>query len=94
MNGADELHVADQARLARHRDLDETRRMLYMAMLVHETPQYELAGTLVNALVHHQHAGLANETILHILHALDGIDDDWLFDQIERITAELEGERE
>lgn len=34
-------------------DLDETRRLLYMALWVGSTDRYELAGTLTNALVHH-----------------------------------------
>ena len=34
-------------------DLDETRRLLYMALLASKTKKYNLAGTLVNALRHH-----------------------------------------
>jgi phenylpyruvate tautomerase PptA (4-oxalocrotonate tautomerase family) len=44
----------DASRAAR--DLDETRRLLYMAYFAdHETAskRHELAGTLTNALVHH-----------------------------------------
>lgn len=35
------------------KDLDETRRLLYMALCVRRTSKYELAGTIVNALLHH-----------------------------------------
>jgi hypothetical protein len=35
-------------------DLDETRRLLYMALVVNKTKRYNLAGTLINALRHHQ----------------------------------------
>jgi hypothetical protein len=38
----------------RRRDLDETRRLAYAALLVGPAPaNFMLAGTLVNALVHH-----------------------------------------
>lgn len=36
------------------RDLDETRRLLYMAKCVSRTQHWELAGTLINAMRHHQ----------------------------------------
>lgn len=42
------------------RDLDETRRLLYVAMAAPMTERYELVGTLVNALKHH--VGLTFET--------------------------------
>lgn len=35
------------------RDLDETRRLLYMALAASRTEKYSLVGTLVNALAHH-----------------------------------------
>ena len=35
------------------KDFDETRRLLYMALLAGHTKRYNLAGTLVNALKHH-----------------------------------------
>lgn len=38
---------------SRGRDFDETRRLLYMALLSSQTERYELAGTLAHALVHH-----------------------------------------
>lgn len=36
------------------RDRDETRRLLYMALVAGRTKKYNLVGTLVNALKHHQ----------------------------------------
>ncbi len=38
------------------KDIDETRRLLYMALAVGRTKKYNLAGTLINAIRHHQHA--------------------------------------
>jgi hypothetical protein len=35
-------------------DLDETRRLLYMALLASRTKRYNLAASLVNAIHHHQ----------------------------------------
>ncbi len=77
-------------------DFDETRRLLYMALLAPRTRQYDLAGTLVNALVHH-HAvdGLsADEAAEHVINVIEGTDPAgtslaWVADQIGRITAEL-----
>lgn len=86
-------------------DLDETRRLLYMALLVPRTEYYELAGTLVNALRHH---GLASESAGEIMDHLVGyLEDpegnhevqggglsrsqDWLKQQVERISALLDG---
>jgi hypothetical protein len=77
------------------KDFDETRRLLYMALLAPRTKRYNLAGTLVNALVHH-HAvdGLdADEAITHVLGVVEADDDpesrEWMRQQIDRITAEL-----
>ena len=76
-------------------DFDETRRLLYMALLANRTKRYNLAGTLVNALVHH-HAvdGLdADEAAAYVIGVIEGDDDGtqaaWLREQIGRITAEL-----
>jgi hypothetical protein len=77
-------------------DFDETRRLLYMALLVPRTKRYNLAGTLVNALKHH-HAvddDLDVDVIAdHVVDVLEGNDDAgsraWLREQIDRITAEL-----
>ena len=78
------------------KDFDETRRLLYMAQVAQVTKRYNLAGTLINALVHH-HAvdGLsADEVGHHVVNVLEGTDPDeisraWLRKQIDRISAEL-----
>ena len=75
------------------RDLDETRRLLYMALLVGRTKRYNLAGTLVNALKHHQRLDLdVSEIVDHVVGAVEGGDADgeaWVRGQIDRITQEL-----
>lgn len=80
------------------RDRDETRRLLYMARLAPFTEKYNLAGTLVNALVHHSGDGAftADEAAQYILRVLNNEDADdkgkaWLNAQIARITAQLDG---
>lgn len=85
------------------RDFDETRRLLYMALVRTRTKHYNLVGTLVNALKHH-HAvdDLSVEEITgHILAVANGSDDQgnggdgeevgraWVQEQIDRITTEL-----
>ena len=75
---------------------DEVRRLSYMTQLVGRTKRYNLAGTLVNALVHH-HAvdGITPaEAADHVVNVLEGGDGEeasraWLQEQIDRITAEL-----
>jgi hypothetical protein len=75
------------------RDLDETRRLAYMALLANRTKRYNLAGTLVNALKHHHAVDLdADEIADHVVGVLEGGDADgetWLRGQIDRITQEL-----
>lgn len=77
-------------------DFDETRRLLYMAGFVTRTKRYNLAGTLVNALVHHHAVDdvTADEAAGHVLSVLEdddvtGISKAWVREQITRITAEL-----
>jgi hypothetical protein len=77
-------------------DFDETRRLLYMAALATRTKRYNLAGTLVNALVHHHAVDdvTADEAASHVVNVVEGTDLDeasraWLREQIGRITAEL-----
>lgn len=79
-------------------DFDETRRLLYMALLATKTKRYNLAGTLVNALVHHHAVSdlTPDEAAGHVLAVIEGTDPDgtsqtWLRGQIDRITAELGG---
>lgn len=74
-------------------DFDETRRLLYMAILRQRTEKYELAGTLVNALVHHHSLDLAtSEVIDHVLNVIEDADQasiDWMLEQIDRISMQL-----
>jgi hypothetical protein len=83
-----ERRVADQ-----YRDLDETRRLAYMALLGHMTENLELSATLVNALVHHQGVdGLeAMANVPQVVRDGDGDNPSaiWLRMQIDRISAEL-----
>lgn len=87
-----------------HKDFDETRRLLYMALLSPKTKRYNLAGTLVNALVHH-HAvdGLTwTEAADHVIgyieqnssvsKSADGgaeASGAWLEEQVQRISEQL-----
>jgi hypothetical protein len=75
-------------------DLDETRRLLYMGMCVGDVDEWELAGTLINALLHHEGAepGLtAAEAKTHIsaLFAGEPTARLWAEDSIERISLQL-----
>lgn len=74
-------------------DFDETRRLLYMALLATRTKRYNLAGTLVNALKHHHAVDLDTAEITeHVVDAVENPDSAsraWVQEQIDRITAEL-----
>lgn len=74
----------------RVRDLDETRRLLYMSLYASQTDRYNLVGTLVNALAHHS-AKIDPEVSGPILVALvnTGEDDAWVREQIATITGLL-----
>lgn len=90
--------AAAQAEAERRRDLDETRRLAYMALQLDEIPHAELNATLINALVHHgleTDQDVAMEQIAFLLspNASTRTKDeskDWVFKQIERITDELD----
>jgi hypothetical protein len=72
------------------RDLDETRRLLYMALVVGKTKKYNLAGTLINALRHHQgveDADLEDKVIAYIEGTSE--DDAWMRGQIQRCIDTL-----
>lgn len=75
------------------KDLDETRRLLYMALMVNRTKKYNLAGTIVNAMKHHQkHEADVSELMDHIVALVNGEGDSaWARGQIEAITAKLDG---
>jgi hypothetical protein len=75
--------------------LDETRRLLYLALMREHTEKYVLAGTLVNALAHHHPDGTLNagEIADRVIAAIEHPDDAsraYLLEQIGRLTAELE----
>lgn len=76
------------------KDRDETRRLLYMAIAAHQTDRYELAGTLINAIRHHQGAGdddLENRVITLIKFGTpDAVS--WAADHISRLTDEIAGD--
>lgn len=83
--------AAAQADADRRRDLDETRRLAYMALVTRASGgQAELVATLVNALAHHGLAVDPNVAVKHIENlARGGEHERWLQSQIDRITAEL-----
>jgi hypothetical protein len=85
---------AAQADANRRRDLDETRRVAYMALQANSGAR-ELVATIVNALAHHGLAVDPEEAARHVQNLVSNmpIDRDrsqrWLHQQIDRITAEL-----
>lgn len=67
-------------------DLDETRRLLYVARYASQTERYNLVGTLVNALAHHG-AGIDPEVSgPKLVELVTGADDGWAQDQIDNLT--------
>jgi hypothetical protein len=71
-------------------DLDETRRLLYMALAVPLTDRYELVGTLVNALAHHGMGLDPDEVIDQAVRAVTGDGDkEWVKGVISEINARL-----
>lgn len=83
-------YVLDAPEPGRARDLDETRRLLYMSRYAHKTNRYALVGTIVNALAHHS-AKIDPEVSGPILVELvnTGEDDGWVREQIAKITELL-----
>ncbi len=73
------------------RDLDETRRLLYAALLSTKVERrYELAGTLVNALVHHGLQISEAEATGHVVAVLNSRDEasmTWMREQIQKLTG-------
>lgn len=80
----------------RRRDLDETRRLVYMVLAAQGTERYELAATVVNALAHHQSAVDPDVAMRHVRTILTGHpgntadSEAWLRGRVERITSELD----
>ena len=85
-----------QAEEARKRDLDETRRLGYMALMSTGCRNYELAATLANALVHHQRAADVGDALRYLRVLAEGgpgdLDEslEWLNEQIFGITSALD----
>ena len=68
------------------RDLDETRRLLYMMKCMPRTKHYEIAGTLINAMRHHQGNDdpQLEDRIISALN--EGERASWLLDAIEELS--------
>lgn len=86
---------AAQSEASRQRDLDETRRIAYMALACGETERYELVATIVNALAHHGSAADPDQAMRHLITIVtSGPDRDnslaWLRGEISRLTIELD----
>src|SRR5260370_10709332 len=79
----------------RRGDLDETRRVAYMALYAADSRAPELVATLVNALAHHQSAVDPKLAAMHVATIVNGGPGDprqrvlWLPGHIDRMTAEL-----
>lgn len=77
----------------RRKDLDETRRLLYMALVVSKTKRYNLVGTLVNAIKHHQGADIDTDELVDRVIAVvedhDDRDDQWVRERIAQATVDL-----
>jgi hypothetical protein len=88
--------AAAQADADRRRDLDETRRVAYIALHAGARSRApELVATLVNALAHHGLAVDPDVAVTHIQNLVNDLPIDrgwserWLQEQIDQITAEL-----
>lgn len=84
-----------EIKLSVRKDLDETRRLLYGALVARKTKRWELVGTLTNALVHH--SGLATDANVVSDMALElvegsGSAEGWARDLIAQLTERLESE--
>lgn len=84
-----------QAQASRLRDLDETRRLAYAVLNARRSRDGVIIATLVNALAHHGLAADPNVAAEHVASVLNapGLAPDseqWLRQQIDRITAELD----
>jgi len=84
-----------QSEVSHQRDLDETRRIAYMALACRETERYELVATTVNALAHHGSAVDPDQAMTHLITIIRGgpdVDNSlaWLRGEISRLTLELD----
>ena len=78
----------------RRRDLDETRRLAYMALVAGTTEHPELVATIANGLAHHESRANPDEVAVNVAAVIRGKDNGesrrWLLAQVELITAELD----
>lgn len=79
---------------ASERDLDETRRLCYTALMSKGSGNYYLAATIANALAHHQQMADPDEALAHLKTLADngpGADrsEQWLNGRITEINARL-----
>lgn len=90
-----ESYVLDAPEPGRARDLDETRRLLYIALFTAGKPArepYSLVGTIVNALAHHSAKVDADEAGSHLVALIEHGDPDaeaWVRAQIAKINELL-----
>jgi hypothetical protein len=87
-----------QSEVSHQRDLDETRRIAYMALACRETERYELVATIVNALAHHGSAVDPDQAMTHLIAIIKGDPDmdnslAWLRGEISRLTIELDAQQ-
>jgi hypothetical protein len=82
----------------RRADLDETRRVAYMALIAGDTGHYELVATVANQLAHHRLQVPFPEAAAHLAAVASGDTEGesarWLQDKIDHITAKLDAENE
>jgi hypothetical protein len=85
---------AERDEASRSTDLDEGRRLAYMALMSKGAGNYALAASLLNALVYHQRQGTAKEAMKQLDALARGKDcdaaEEWLRGHIQRIDADLE----
>ena len=89
-----EDYVLDAPEPGRARDLDETRRLLYIALFASKAKREpaSLIGTLVNALAHHSAKIDPNESgpkLVALIVDGDVEAGDWVREQIATITGLL-----
>jgi len=78
------------------KDRDETRRLLYMALVCGKTKRYNLAGTLINAMRHHQGNDdpLLELNVVALVNAGEDAEpgaEQWARDYIGYLTDEIDG---
>lgn len=73
-------------------DLDETRRLAYMALVAGRTSKHSLAGTLINALVHHNLKLDRDDTIEQVVAAIEGDNTEWLLATVDQLTEKLDAQ--